>query len=70
MILFDRKYPASGLEKLLEDVYGADRTMIDCLGPSEAGMYVGVTLANAWDGSISLATNYNGVGQRACEQGG
>jgi hypothetical protein len=63
-VLVDRKYPADDLEELLIDTYGRERAITDVSVATEIGTQVGVTLTNARDGSVYIATNYNGVGKR------
>ncbi|KAJ3453489.1 hypothetical protein MRS44_017736 [Fusarium solani] len=63
-VLVDRKYPADGLEELLMNTYGRERSITDVSAATEMGSQVGITLTNARDGSVYIATNYNGVGRR------
>ncbi|KAI8710253.1 PNPLA domain-containing protein [Fusarium sp. LHS14.1] len=65
-VLVDRKYPADGLEELLMNTYGRERSITDVSAATEMGSQVGITLTNARDGSVYIATNYNGVGRRPC----
>ena len=68
-VLVDRKYPADGLEELLMNTYGRERSITDVSAATEMGSQVGITLTNARDGSVYIATNYNGVGRRPCNLG-
>lgn len=63
-LLADSKYAADGLEQLLQDTYGSDRCLTDLSTATKMGTHVGVTLTKARDGSVLLATNYNGTGVR------
>ncbi|KAJ3454384.1 hypothetical protein MRS44_018278 [Fusarium solani] len=68
-LLADSKYAADGLERLLQDTYGSDRCITDLSTATAMGTYVGVTLTKARDGSVFLATNYNGTDYRHLESG-
>ncbi|KAK2666482.1 hypothetical protein RAB80_018139 [Fusarium oxysporum f. sp. vasinfectum] len=57
--LADSKYTAEGLEKLLIETYGQNRSTTDISPATAIGAHVGVTLTRACDGSVFLATNYN-----------
>ncbi|RBR26543.1 uncharacterized protein FIESC28_00660 [Fusarium coffeatum] len=63
-LLSDSKYDADGIEQLLIDTYGFDRSCIDISSAAELGGYVGVTLTKTNDGSVFLATNSNGTDMR------
>ncbi|KAF5703693.1 patatin-like phospholipase [Fusarium mundagurra] len=58
-LLADSKYTAEGLEKLLIETYGQNRSITDISPATAMGAHVGVTLTRARDGSVFLATNYN-----------
>ncbi|KAK7571505.1 hypothetical protein V3481_018717 [Fusarium oxysporum f. sp. vasinfectum] len=58
-LLADSKYTAEGLEKLLIETYGQNRSTTDISPATAMGAHVGVTLTRARDGSVFLATNYN-----------
>ncbi|WKT54352.1 hypothetical protein QSH57_004936 [Fusarium oxysporum f. sp. vasinfectum] len=58
-LLADSKYTAEGLEKLLIETYGQNRSTTDISPATAIGAHVGVTLTRARDGSVFLATNYN-----------
>ncbi|KAK2469735.1 hypothetical protein H9L39_18550 [Fusarium oxysporum f. sp. albedinis] len=58
-LLADSKYTAEGLEKLLIETYGQNRSTADISPATAIGAHVGVTLTRARDGSVFLATNYN-----------
>ncbi|KAF4334097.1 patatin-like phospholipase [Fusarium beomiforme] len=58
-LLADSKYTAEGLEKLLIETYGQNRSTTDLSPATAMGTHVGVTLTRAHDGSVFLATNYN-----------
>ncbi|KAL5585793.1 hypothetical protein FOVSG1_013485 [Fusarium oxysporum f. sp. vasinfectum] len=58
-LLADSKYTAEGLEKLLIETYGQNRSTTDISPATAIGAHVGVTLTRACDGSVFLATNYN-----------
>ncbi|KAM5359042.1 hypothetical protein ACJA88_015230 [Fusarium oxysporum] len=60
-LLADSKYTAEGLEKLLIETYGQNRSTTDISPATAMGAHVGVTLTRARDGSVFLATNYNGA---------
>jgi hypothetical protein len=61
IMIVDGKYSADGLERLLQETCGPDRTLTDCSASTEMGTHVGVTLTNAHIGKAVIATNYNGV---------
>ncbi|KAH7184234.1 acyl transferase/acyl hydrolase/lysophospholipase [Fusarium oxysporum] len=50
-LLADSKYTAEGLEKLLIETYGQNRSTTDISPATAIGAHVGVTLTRAYDGS-------------------
>lgn len=68
-VLTDSKYTAEGLEKILIDTYGENRGTTDLTLAATTGVFVGVTLTRARDGSVFLATNYNSTTEQAQDSG-
>lgn len=68
-LLADSKYTAEGLEKLLIETYGQNRSTTDISPATAIGAHVGVTLTRARDGSVFLATNYNSATGQAQDSG-
>jgi hypothetical protein len=68
-LLADSKYTAEGLEKLLIETYGQNRSTTDISPATAIGAHVGVTLTRASDGSVFLATNYNSATGQAQDSG-
>ncbi|KAH6868994.1 acyl transferase/acyl hydrolase/lysophospholipase [Thelonectria olida] len=46
IMIVDGKYSADGLERLLQETCGPDRTLTNCSASTEMGTHVGVTLTN------------------------
>ncbi|KAH7229950.1 acyl transferase/acyl hydrolase/lysophospholipase [Fusarium solani] len=56
-VLVDRKYPADGLEELLMNTYGRERSITDVSAATEMGSQVGITLTNALDDYCHLSSD-------------
>lgn len=54
------KYPADGLEAVLQDTYGVDERIVDSKFSSETGIHVGVTLTGTNNTNTYIVTSYNG----------
>jgi hypothetical protein len=63
-LLVDSRYPAKKLETLLQKVFGARRSIMDCSKATETGANVGITVTTIQDASACIFTSYNAVGQR------
>ncbi|KAI9767636.1 MAG: hypothetical protein M1840_005507 [Geoglossum simile] len=62
--LFDGIYPAKNIEAALKEVFGMDRSILDCSHATSLGTRVGVPVATIREPSCCIFTNYNGVGTR------
>ncbi len=61
-ILNNALYPAAGIEKTIEDVYGKAAGMLDPSYATSIGARVLLPVAAMPEPSLLLFTNYNGVG--------
>ena len=67
--LADGMYSASNIDAALRD-WVSDRGVLDCSRAKSTGTKVGFPVATVSDHpSCRLFTNYNGAGERDCEQG-
>jgi hypothetical protein len=65
----DGMYSASNIDAALRD-WVNDRSILDCSHATSTGTKVGLPVATVSDHpSCRLFTNYNGAGERDCEQG-
>lgn len=68
ILVSDSKYSVDGLQELLQETCG-QRSLMDNSQATKMGSHVAVTLTNSRDGSVLIATNYNGVGSRPVHRG-
>ncbi|KAI9767708.1 MAG: hypothetical protein M1839_004369 [Geoglossum umbratile] len=66
--LFDGIYPAKNIEAALKEVFGVDKSILDCSHATSIGTRVGVPVATIREPSCCIFTNYNGVGIRDQDQ--
>ncbi|KAI8710386.1 PNPLA domain-containing protein [Fusarium sp. LHS14.1] len=64
ILVTDSKYSVDGLRELLQETCG-HRSLMDSSQATKIGSHVAVTLTKSGDGSVLIATNYNGVGSRS-----
>jgi hypothetical protein len=62
-------YPAKNIEAALKDVFGMDKSILDCSHATSMGTRVGVPVATIREPFCCIFTNYNGVGIRRQDQG-
>jgi hypothetical protein len=67
--LADGLYPVENIEAALKEVFGINRSILDCLYATFIGTRVGLPIATIRELSSCIFTNYNGVGSREQEQG-
>jgi hypothetical protein len=66
----DGLYPPENIEAALKQVFGTDRSILDYSHATATGTRVGLPVATVNEKpSCRIFTNYNGVGERAKEQG-
>ncbi len=66
----DGIYPPENIEAALKQVFGTDRSILDYSDATATGTRVGLPVATVDERpSCRIFTNYNGVGERAKEQG-
>lgn len=68
-LLVDSKYSAQKLERIQQDAYGINQSIVQSREAAEAGALLGVTLTSTDDTSTFVVTNYNGIGDRPHDQG-
>ncbi|KAM4062582.1 patatin-like phospholipase domain-containing protein [Hirsutella rhossiliensis] len=61
-LAYDCRYPARGLEKALQQLFGTKRGILDQSAATEMGQFVGMPVTATGDASTYIVTNYNGVG--------
>ncbi|KAH8587298.1 hypothetical protein B0O99DRAFT_527023 [Bisporella sp. PMI_857] len=59
----DGIYPTQNLDAALQEVYGSDKTILDCSSATAMGIKIGV-VASTMKPEPFLFTNYNGLGDR------
>jgi len=68
--LADGRYSAQNIEAALKEVFGVNRTVLDYSHATWTGTKVGLPVATVDSNpSCRVFTNYNGVGERAPDQG-
>jgi hypothetical protein len=67
--LTDSLYPADGLEEVLKEVFGLNRSIDGCSHATHSGTKVSLPVTTVPESSSCLFTNYNGVGSRAADCG-
>ena len=67
--LADGLYPAENIEAALKEVFGVDRSILDCSHATSIGTRVGLPVATIREPLSCIFTNYNGVGSREQDQG-
>jgi hypothetical protein len=59
----DGIYPARNLEAALQEVFGSDKSILDCSSATAMGTKIGI-VASTMKPEPFLFTNYNGLGDR------
>lgn len=62
-IFTDGIYPTRNLDTALQEVYGSDKTILDCSSATAMGIKIGI-IASTMKPEPFLFTNYNGLGDR------
>jgi len=68
-VALDSRYPAKGLEKTLQKLFGSKRSIMDHSMATEMGQFIGMPVTSTVDASTYIITNYNGVGRRKDKAG-
>ncbi len=66
-LITDGIYPARNLEAILQNVFGSDKSILDCSGATAMGSKIGITVSSMKPQPF-LFTNYNGLGDREGEK--
>ena len=62
-LITDGIYPARNLEAVLQEVFGSDKSILDCSSATAMGTKIGITVSTMKPAPF-IFTNYNGLGDR------
>ncbi len=62
-LITDGIYPAHNLEVVLQEVFGSNKSILDCSSATSMGIKIGITVSTMKPAPF-IFTNYNGLGDR------
>ena len=65
----DGCYSADYLEKILQEEFGKERSILDCSNATATGTRIGIPVTTIQDTTTCIFTNYNAIGTRPLKCG-